>query len=219
MVQGQGAVFVVDGHHGLGEAVFFDGHLGALLALVGEAIHVFPADPFQGGNKVRANPLVPLGVQVPEGHIVRVEEPAALGGGIGHHFRASGDYAVFHARHDAGGGEVHGGDAGAAEAVQGDAAGGGVPAREEEGHATEAGALLALLGARTPDHVVHLSGVEVIPGLEGLQHRCAKVLGVQMRERALALLPNAPGRPRRINNPSFLCSHVRLPHSYELICR
>ena len=160
VVQGQGAVFVVDGHHGAGEAVLGDGRLGALLAFIGQAVHVFPADAFQGRDKVRADALVPLGLEVPKGHVARVHEAApGEGRGVGHHFRAPGDHAVFHTRHDAGGGEVHGGNAGAAEAIEGDAAGGGVPAGEEEGHAAQARGLLALLGACAPDHVVHLGGV------------------------------------------------------------
>ena len=212
MVQGQGAVFVVDGHHGASEAILGDGCLGTLLAFIGEAIHVFPADAFEGGDEVCADTLVPLGLKVPEGHVARVHKAApGKGRGVGHHFRASGDYAVFHARHDAGGGEVHGGDAGAAEAVQGDAAGGGVPAREEEGHATEAGALLAFLGARAPDHIVHLGGIQIVTRLQRLQHRGAQMLRMQMGEGALALLPNAPGRPRRVDDPRFLSCHVPSP--------
>ena len=61
------------------------------------------------------------------------------------------------------------------------------------GHATEAGALLAFLGARAPDHIVHLGGIQIVTRLQRLQHRGAQMLGMQMGEGALALLPNAWG--------------------------
>ena len=90
-------------------------------------------------------------------------------------------------------GEVVGGDARAAEPIQGHAAGPDVVAGVEGGHAAEVAALLAHLGAGAPDDVVDVGGVEPVAVDQRPQHRRTEVLGVQVRQRALAL-PADPSR-------------------------
>ena len=65
----------------------------------------------------------------------------AVRGGNAHHFSAAGDHAIFHARHDTGGGKVHRGDPAAAEPVERGAAGGDVIAGGLCRHAAQIAAL------------------------------------------------------------------------------
>src|SRR3712207_9035976 len=54
----------------------------------------------------------------------------------------------------------------------------------ERRHPTEVAALLAHLGARAPDDVVDLGGVEAVALHEGPQHGRGEVLGVEVGERS-----------------------------------
>jgi hypothetical protein len=133
-----------------------------------------------------------------------------------HHLGAAADHEVLHARHDRVGRDVGGGDARAAEAVEGHAAGPDVVAGVERRHPPEVAALLAHLRAGAPDHVVDIGGVEVVALGESLEHGAAEVLGVQVRQSALALLADATRGPAGVDDQ---CVRHGRQHGASTYCR
>ena len=106
-----------------------------------------------------------------------------------HHLGAAGDHEVLHAGHDGVGGEVGRGDARAAEAVEGDAAGRDVVAGVERGHAAEVAGLLARPGSWCPRRRRRRRRCRSRCGRASASSTVRpEVLGMQVGERALALL-------------------------------
>ncbi len=126
-----------------------------------------------------------------------------------HHLGAAGDHEILGARHDRSGGHVDAGDAGAAEAVERDAAGADVIAGVERGHPAEIAALLAALGTGAPDDVVDIGGIDAGAIGQRPQHGRAELLRMNAGQRALAGLANASRRSacvddQRVNHGAFL---------------
>ena len=117
-----------------------------------------------------------------------------------HHLGAAGHDQVVHAGHDPVGGDVVGRDARAAEAVERHAAGLDVVAGVEGRHAPEVAALGADLGAGAPHDVVDVGGVEPVALHQCLEHGAAEVLGVEVGDRALALLADPAGRADSVDD-------------------
>ena len=124
-----------------------------------------------------------------------------------HHLGATADGEVLVAGHHHRRGEVVGRDARAAEAVERHAAGAHVVAGVERRHATEVAALLADLRAGAPDDVVDVGGVEAVAIDERLEHRGGDVLGVEVGERPLPLLADAPRRAACVDDECFSHRH------------
>ena len=92
----------------------------------------------------------------------------------------AGDHQVFHAAHDVGGRQIDGCDARPAEAIQRHPGRARVPAGIECGHAPDAAALLALLGAATHDDVLDVRRVQVVALADGSEHLGQQALRMQL---------------------------------------
>src|SRR5271165_2187980 len=127
-----------------------------------------------------------------------------------HHLRAAGDDEFLHAGHDLSGSEAGGGDAAAAEAVQGHAAGSDVEAGVQGSHASQVATLLALLSTRAPDDVVDIGGLQVVAFAKGFEDRGRQMLRVRVRQRPF---PHLADTARRANGVYDVC----LGHSSLLL--
>ena len=208
LVQGQGAVLVIDRHQGLVEMAAGNGRRRALLAFQGEGVDIGAGDAFEGGDGVGADALVRLGMAGAQAQVAAVHQHRAIAlagaaSGHGHHFGAAGDHQVFHARHDGVGREVHRGDARATEAVQGHARRLDVIAGVEGRHAAQVAALRATLAAGAPDDVVDFLGLEVVAFGQGLENRRAQLLGMDLGQGSLADLADPAGGPDGVDDQGF----------------
>src|SRR3546814_10136879 len=88
----------------------------------------------------------------------------------------------LHAAHHRRRGQVHRGDAAAAEAVERHARHGDLITRRQRCHAAEVGALLAALGRGRPDHIVDGFGVEVVAVADRGEHGRGKMLRMEARQ-------------------------------------
>ena len=190
LVEGHRAVEIEHRDQALVEAALGDRPGGAGLRLRGQCVERLATDALERRDRVGAHALVRLRVDLLEVRVAGAHREQALLRQR-HHLAAAADHEVLHARHDRVGGDVGGGDARAAEAVEGHAAGPDVVTGVEGRHTTEVAALLAHLRAGAPDHVVDVGGVEVVALGESFEHGAAEVLGVQVRQSALALLADA----------------------------
>src|SRR5690606_31803961 len=104
---------------------------------------------------------------------------------------------------------IDGGDAGATEAIQGDAGGAHIVARFQGRHARQVAALLAALGAGTEDNVLDLAGIEFVALSQRLENGGAKVLGMFVRQCTLASFADTAWRAPGVDHPCF--RHCRSP--------
>src|SRR5690606_3826656 len=198
-----------DGNQAVGKAAFRHGHGGAALALIAEIVHVLAVEPLLHGDDIGAQPHIAHGVHFPQVEVAAVDVAGiAQGRGVGGHFHATGDDQVFKPGNDAGGRHVHGGDAGPAKAVHGGAAGGGVVAGIQGGHAGDAVALLAHLGDTADDDVVNLRGIELVALGNGGQHLAEQALGVNAAVGALSGLADSAGGAQGGGDPGFVHSSI-----------
>ncbi len=179
-----------------------DGVGRPLLALQPQRVDVLPRDAFERRDGVGADPLMRLrmdGAQVKVA-IVHHERPFAATAFHRHHLGASGDHEILGSRHDRGGRHVDAGDAGAAETIEGDAAGADIVAGIERRHPAEIAALRAALRTAAPDDVVDIGCIDAGAIGQRPQHRRAQPLRMNPRQRALAGLANAPRRSACIDD-------------------
>ena len=207
VVQQQLAVMVIDRHQRLVEMTVLDRVVGALLAHKGQVVHRLAVDAFEGRNRIGAHALVWLRVHVAQVLVAAVEE---RGHGLmarlaveRHHFRAAGDHEVFHAGHDVGRGDVHRGDARAAEAVQRHTGGAHVVARIKRSHAAEVTGLLAALGRGAPNDVVHVFGLQIVALGKRLENGGTEMLRMALPQSTLPGLTDGPRGAARIDDPCF----------------
>ena len=206
MVQGNRAVETIDGDQALIEPAFGYGDSGPALAFQSKRVDILAGDAFHRGDGVGADALVALGMDGAQVQIALVHARRADLGQlrrIAHHLAAARDDHILLAGHDGGRRQIDRGDAGAAEAVERHAAGLDVIAGVQSRHAAHIRALHADLGRGAPDHIIHLGGVDAVALGQSLQHGGGQMLRVQVRQRALADLANAPGRADGVDDPSF----------------
>jgi len=207
VVEQEVALGVEDGDEALVEAPLGDGRGRAGLRGLGQLVEGPAGDALERGDGVGGHALVGLGPQGPQVLVARVDEEAAtlhlVGPVGGHELGATGDHAVLEAGHDRRGGQVDGGDPGAAVAVEGDAARVHVVAGVERGHAAEVTTLGADLAAGAPDDVVHVGGAQVVPLGQRPQDGGTDELGVLVGQGPLADLAEAPRRADGVDDPCF----------------
>ena len=174
------------------------------LRLAGEAVDVLAREPLEGGDQVGADPLGHLEDLGPQVGVVAVEpRPVGAHRHPRHRLDAAGDRHLLLAAHHPGGGEVHRLDAGAAEAVEGDAGDLLGPAGGEDGVAGDVRPLLLGLGDAADDHVLDVAAFEAGALGEPVQGLGEELLGVDSRQRPLAFLAAAAGGADRVDDPRF----------------
>jgi hypothetical protein len=178
--------------------------IGAGLAHGGEFIGGLSGYALQRGDSICAYALVRLRMPGTQAQIALVHGHCATRirhrAAIRHHFGAASDDQILHAGHDGGSGKVYGGEAGSAKTVERYAACAHVIAGVERRHAAEVAALFAALAGRAPDDVVHVGSLKRVAVGERAQHASAKLLRMDVRERAAASLADASRRAARIDN-------------------
>jgi hypothetical protein len=100
----------VDGHQALVEPAVADRVVGALLALIGERVEGFARDVLERRDGVGADALMRLRMMGAQAQVASVHEGRRFRSRwlpCRHHLGAARDHEIFHAGHDAGGGEVH----------------------------------------------------------------------------------------------------------------
>ena len=111
-----------------------------------------------------------------------------------HHLGPARHDQIFHPGHDLRGGQIGGGQATAAEAVERHARRAHIIARVQRRHPPHVAALQSHLRAGAPDHVVDIGRVDAIAIADRTQHRGRDMLGMQMGQGTLAQLAEAARR-------------------------
>ncbi len=201
VVERDRAVEVLDRDQALVEPAFLDRAVRPRLRLRGQRVQCFARDPFEGRDRVGADPLMGLRVDLTQMEVASTHREQALLR-RGHHLGPTADDEVLHPGHDGVGRDVVSRDPRAAEAVERHAARAHVVARVQRRHPTEVAALGPDLRTRAPHDVVHVRGVEAVPLDERFEHGPPEVLGMQVRQRALAGLADPSGRAAGVDDQS-----------------
>jgi hypothetical protein len=201
-IECKAAILAANRNQATVEVTALDGAGRPLLTLQTQRIDVLPRDAFERRNRVGADPLMRLRVPGAQPEIAGVHHERAFAAAPlhRHHFGAAGDDQILRARHDGGSRHVDAGDAGAAEAIERDAAGAHVITGIERRHPAEIAALRAALGAGTPDDVVDIGGIDSGALRQRPQHRGAQLLRMDARQRALAGLADASRRSAGVDD-------------------
>ena len=168
-------------------------------------VEIGAREALDGGDQIRRDALRHHRVLLDQLRVVAVE-PAAVGAHrhARHRLDAAADHEVLLPGHHAERREVHRLLAGAAEAVQRDAARSrGIPARGQHRLARDAGSLLVHVGDAARDHVLDVARIEAGARLERVQALREQVLRVHARERPGVLLALAARRANRVDDPGF----------------
>ena len=180
-VQYDHAVLISNRHDGFGEITLFPGVGGFLLGLHRKAIDIFTSEAFQSSDQVGADTLrhetcMQVGF--------RVGRPGASIGTHGyarHRLYTTGNHHVFPPGAHFHGGQVHGFQAGGAEAVQGHAGDLLIPISGQCRRLGDIRALVTHGGDAAHDDIIYLRSVEPVTLFQSLEH------GSEQRDRLNAV--------------------------------
>ena len=188
-IKGERAVKVEHRDEALVEAPLLDRDFGSVLRLDGKGVERLPVDALERGDRIGADALMRLRVDLLQMRIARTHRKHALLRQR-HHLGAAGHDEILEAGLHRGSRDVRGRDARAAEAVKGDAARLHVVAGVERRHPADVAGLFHDLRTRPPHDIVDVGGVEFVSLLQRFEHGRTEVLGVEVGKRTLALLPD-----------------------------